>query len=70
MPHEAQFLRLDCSKIKNVLHWKPIWDVDEAVSRTVDLYKLIADGKQIEDRMIEQITEYQDLLFKEKVGCI
>lgn len=65
MPHEAQFLKLDCSKIRSVLHWKPIWNIDEAICKTVDLYKLIADGKNVEDKIIEQIREYQDLLFKE-----
>lgn len=65
-PHEAQFLRLDCSKIKSVLNWKPVWDIDEAVHRTVDLYKLIAEGNNIESKIREQIAEYQSVLFSEK----
>lgn len=61
-PHEARFLRLDCSKIKSVLNWKPIWDIDEAVQRTVDLYRRIAEGSHVEGRIKEQIAEYKDLM--------
>ena len=61
-PHEANFLRLDCSKIKSVLNWRPIWDIDEAVQKTVDLYKQIAEGNNIENKIKEQITEYKELM--------
>ena len=30
-PHEAHFLKLDCSKIKSELGWKPHWHIEEAV---------------------------------------
>lgn len=35
-PHEANFLRLDCSKIKSVFGWKPVWDYRKAVQKTVE----------------------------------
>jgi len=34
-PHEANFLKLDCSKIKSVFGWKPRWSVETAVEETV-----------------------------------
>ena len=34
-PHEAHFLKLDCSKIKSVLGWRPRWHITEAVENTV-----------------------------------
>ena len=38
-PHEASYLRLDCSKAKHYLGWSPRWSIEEAVKRTVDWYK-------------------------------
>lgn len=38
-PHEANFLKLDCSKAKSVLAWKPIFDVNHAISLCVEWAK-------------------------------
>lgn len=38
-PHEANLLYLDSSKAKSVLGWKPIWDLNTALTHTVDWYK-------------------------------
>ncbi|MDD7022382.1 MAG: CDP-glucose 4,6-dehydratase [Aeromonadales bacterium] len=38
-PHEANFLRLDCSKIRSLLGWKPIWSARTAVEKTVEWTK-------------------------------
>lgn len=38
-PHEANFLRLDCTKANNLLHWYPVYDVSEAVNVTTDWYR-------------------------------
>lgn len=35
-PHEAQHLRLDCSKIRQRLGWRPVWDARTAIQKTVD----------------------------------
>lgn len=37
-PHEATFLKLDCSHIKKVLSWNPVWNANEAVTNTVEWY--------------------------------
>jgi len=34
-PHEAQYLRLDCSKARQKLGWRPVWNARTAVQRTV-----------------------------------
>jgi CDP-glucose 4,6-dehydratase len=55
-PHEAGFLRLDCSKIKNTLRWQPNWDIKEAVNQTVVWEKTRFSGMDIQkitDRQIE-----------------
>ena len=34
-PHEANFLKLDCSLIKQVFGWKPVWGIDKAIEMVV-----------------------------------
>ena len=38
-PPEAPLLMLDSSKANKELSWKPVWDLDAAVNKTVDWYK-------------------------------
>ena len=57
-PHEANFLKLDCSKIKTVFDWKPHWHIDEAVKKTVEWSKAYLNGEDISKIMDEQINEY------------
>lgn len=38
-PHEANFLKLDCSKAKSILKWEPKLNIDESIKLTVDWYK-------------------------------
>ena len=38
-PHEATFLKLDCSKAKMVLGWRPKWSIKTAVEKTVEFYE-------------------------------
>lgn len=57
-PHEANYLKLDCSKIKSSLGWKPRWHVADAVAKTV-LWTLIwLDGGDVGKVMERQIKEY------------
>jgi len=45
--HEAGTLRLDCSKARAVLRWKPVWDVGTAVLKTILWYKAFYKSKEI-----------------------
>ena len=62
-PHEANFLKLDCSKIKTVFGWRPSWHVQEAVERTVEWTKVYEAGAGKEelcacmDRQIEAFAQ-------------
>jgi CDP-glucose 4,6-dehydratase len=56
-PHEANFLKLDCSKAKAVLGWKPRWDIKTAVEKTVEFAKNDSD-KDREDCVEAQIKDY------------
>lgn len=57
-PHEANFLKLDCSKLKNTFGWKPRWDLDEAVEKVVEWSKCWRDGGDIGACMDQQIWEF------------
>jgi len=55
-PHEANFLKLDCSKAKNVLGWKPCWNIQTAVEKTVEFAKANNDNEKLAcvDRQIKE----------------
>ena len=38
-PHEANYLKLDCSKSISKLGWKPVWNLSQALHQCVDWYK-------------------------------
>ncbi len=44
--HEAQLLRLDCSKATQELQWKPKWNAAEAIDHTIEWYRLVLDEGQ------------------------
>lgn len=56
--HEANFLKLDCSKLKKVFGWKPRWNVEEAVSRTVEWTKAWQNDMSVKTVMEKQIREF------------
>ena len=65
-PHEAGFLKLDCSKIKAVFNWKPRWNIDECVRRTALFYSILLDyeiskdASAVQKEMDREIKEYLD----------
>lgn len=59
-PHEANFLKLDCSKSKTVLKWNPHWDITVAVEKVVDFARLESD-KERTSCLEKQIHEYFSL---------
>lgn len=57
-PHEANFLKLDCSKAKSQLNWKPIWTVETAIEKTVQWSKAYYNKEDIEKITEQQLKEY------------
>lgn len=57
-PHEANFLKLDCSKIKRVFGWHPHWSVEQAIEMTVEWSKVYLNGKNVCECMNKQIDEF------------
>jgi CDP-glucose 4,6-dehydratase len=56
-PHEANFLKLDCSKAKSILGWKPRWDIKKAIGKVVEFAKADTDIEK-QNRMERQIKTY------------
>jgi CDP-glucose 4,6-dehydratase len=59
-PHEANFLKLDCSKLKHVFGWQPRWHIEKAVEKTVEWTKVWQNDESIPDLMTRQIREFID----------
>ncbi len=57
-PHEANFLRLDCSLIKSVFGWKPKWDLDKTMEKITEWTKVYLEGGDVVGVMDAQIKEY------------
>lgn len=58
-PHEATYLKLDCTKAKMSLGWKPQWKLEQALKSIVDWTKSFEDGTDVRAVCYEQIKEYQ-----------
>ena len=57
-PHEAGFLKLDCSKMKATFNWKPKWRVEQAIEKTVEWTKAYYGKDDILTVMDSQIENY------------
>ncbi len=57
-PHEANFLKLDCSKIKAVFGWKPRWHMAECMAMTCRFSKVWLSGGDIPAEMDQEIAEF------------
>lgn len=59
--HEAYLLNLNIDKAIQLLHWKPVWDFNTTVSKTVEWYKKSFDNPMEINRITEdQIIEYSN----------
>jgi CDP-glucose 4,6-dehydratase len=57
-PHEATYLKLDCSKAKTRLGWCPKWDIDIAIGRIVEWTKACNRGEDMRSFCRKQIRDY------------
>jgi CDP-glucose 4,6-dehydratase len=57
-PHEAHYLKLDCSKAKTRLDWHPRWHLDEVLGKIVDWQKNYQQGADMKAVTLEQIDMY------------
>ncbi len=57
-PHEANFLKLDCSKLKKTFGWNPRWHVEETMEKIVEWSVEYLNGGDVADCMKKQIEEF------------
>ena len=57
-PHEANYLKLDCSKAKAELNWYPKWDIHTALQSIVEWNKAYLSGNNMRIVTKQQIDRY------------
>ena len=58
-PHEAHYLKLDCSKAKSRLNWQPRWHLEDTLSAIVDWYHGRQTGEDMRAVTLRQIVAYK-----------
>ena len=59
-PHEAHYLKLDCSKAKMKLHWQPTWTLEYTLNRIVSWHKAWLNQADMYDYSITEIHDYMN----------
>ncbi|MDD6071792.1 MAG: CDP-glucose 4,6-dehydratase [Clostridiales bacterium] len=57
-PHEANFLKLDCSKVKAIFGWKPRWHMEECMKMTIQFSKVWLANGDIPAEMDKEIKDF------------
>jgi CDP-glucose 4,6-dehydratase len=58
-PHEAHYLKLDCSKAKARLDWQPRWHLDETLNTIVKWHKAYLESNNMREITLKQILDFQ-----------
>ena len=58
-PHEARHLKLDSSRARAHLGWRPTWGLAQGLDATVDWYRRLRDGEDMREVTAEQIRAFQ-----------
>ncbi len=57
-PHEAHYLKLDCSKAKTRLDWHPHWSLTQTLEKIIEWHKHAQKGVEMRSKSLEQIIEF------------
>ena len=60
-PHEANLLKLDCSKAYANLKWKPVWESSATFAKTAQWYRMYYESGHVlsEEQLTQYITDAQ-----------
>lgn len=58
-PHEAHYLKLDCSKARMRLGWQPLWSLTKALESVVEWFSAYQAGEDIRKISLQQIDRYE-----------
>jgi CDP-glucose 4,6-dehydratase len=59
-PYEARLLEVDSAKARSMLGWRPVWNVEETLDRTVDWYKAHHGGVDMHRMTLAQVQDHAD----------
>ena len=65
-PHEADFLKLDISKAKEKLNWKPVWELNKSLERIVYWHKAWKNNEDMRLLSLAEIEKYLKDMNNEK----
>jgi CDP-glucose 4,6-dehydratase len=57
-PHEAGFLKLDCSKAANRLKWQPKWRLEETLNKIINWHQLYLNNGDVKEECFKEIKKY------------
>jgi CDP-glucose 4,6-dehydratase len=57
--HEANYLKLDISKVRAKLGWRPRWSLSTALGKIIDWHHAWLDKADVRAKCLQQIAEYQ-----------
>ena len=57
-PHEANFLKLDSTKLKTTFGWQPRWHIDEAIAKTCQWTRVWLAGGDVAGEMEREIEDF------------
>ena len=57
-PHEAQYLKLDSSRARARLGWRPVWDLASGIDAVVEWYSAYADGADAFALTLAQVERF------------
>ncbi len=57
-PHEAGYLKLDCSRIKQQIGWKSTWNIRTAIEKTIELTRVYEKKGDVRKCMEKQIADF------------
>lgn len=59
-PHEAGFLKLNCSKLKNVFNWQPVWNIEKSIEMICRFSRKYINNEDIPQEMCNEIDEFME----------
>ena len=60
-PHEANFLKLDCSKAATRLKWHPQWRLEYTLEKITTWHRAWLDRKNMKNHCLEEIKDYMQV---------
>lgn len=58
-PHEATFLKLDCSRARDLLNWQPVWSLEDTLNTIVDWYQAFKQEENMRSVALNTLKQYE-----------